>query len=101
SAIISLKPGGTMLLEVSVTNFRSIAERQTLSLVASTDKHRRERNVFEVATHGRMAGLSVLRSAVIYGPNAAGKSAFISAFDFIDSFVMSSAKQNPDSEIRV
>ncbi|WP_298135095.1 ATP/GTP-binding protein [Acidiferrobacter sp.] len=58
-----------MLIEFSVANFRSIGARQTVSLVASPDTAH-PRNV--IAESGE--GLRLLRSAAIYGPNAAGKS---------------------------
>jgi AAA15 family ATPase/GTPase len=76
-----------MLIECSVTNFRSIREKQTLSLVASSSKIL-EDHVFPSG----IAGLpSLLRSAVCYGPNASGKSNFIKAVDFMREFVMESS----------
>lgn len=59
-----------MLVEFSVANFRSILNRQTFSLVASADSEHADRNI---ATSGT-EGLSLLRSAAVYGPNASGKS---------------------------
>jgi len=79
-----------MLIEFSVTNFRSIRERQTLSLAAASGKEHRDRNVLAPAAP---ATPDVLRSAVIYGPNAAGKSNFILALRFVHDFVVSSASK--------
>lgn len=79
-----------MLVEFSVTNFRSIRERQTLSLVAASGKEHRDRNVLVPAAP---ATPDVLRSAVIYGPNAAGKSNFILALRFVRDFVLNSASK--------
>jgi AAA15 family ATPase/GTPase len=59
-----------MLVEFSIANFRSILERQTLSLVASADSEHAHRNLVTSAAED----LSLLRSAAIYGPNASGKS---------------------------
>lgn len=67
----SLKPGSkTMLIEFSVANFRSVKDRQTLSLVASSGTEHKDQNVIGTDADA----ISLLRSAVIYGPNAAGKS---------------------------
>lgn len=59
-----------MLIEFSVANFRSIRGRQTLSLVASSGAEHAERNLIGTDQDP----FRLLRSAVIYGPNAAGKS---------------------------
>ena len=59
-----------MLIEFTVANFRSFKDRQSLSLVASSGSEHREQNV---STTG-VAGLDLLRTAALYGPNAAGKS---------------------------
>jgi AAA15 family ATPase/GTPase len=59
-----------MLIEFSVANFRSILSRQTLGLTAN---ERDDHLAGNVASAGQDVG-GVLRSAVIYGPNATGKS---------------------------
>jgi hypothetical protein len=76
-----------MLIEFSVSNFRSIASRQTLSLVASTDKAHLHRNVAPQAKKEPQ----LLRSAVIYGANAAGKSNLLLALESFRRLVQSSA----------
>lgn len=61
-----------MLLEFCVKNFLSLKDEVKLSFIASTLKESlQEENdlINELAI-----GLSVLRSAVIYGTNASGKS---------------------------
>lgn len=84
-----------MLIEFSVTNFRSILTTQTMSMVASKSAELEEENTFP--TH--VAGLPrLLRSAVLYGPNAAGKSNLIQAVDEMRSFVLSSAKETQEGE---
>lgn len=62
-----------MLIEFSVANFRSFNDRKTLSLIASPGRERAQTNIV------RQEGYRFLRSAVIYGDNAAGKSNFITA----------------------
>ena len=76
-----------MLIEFSVSNFRSILSRQTLSLVASADKAHLHRNVSPPG--GKNPRL--LRSAVIYGANAAGKSNLLLALESFRRLVQSSA----------
>ena len=82
-----------MLLEFSVTNFRSICERQTLSMVASAYfKELESLNTFDAGTTERTPRL--LRSAVLYGPNASGKSTVIEALDFMQDPVLHSQKES-------
>lgn len=87
-----------MLIEFSVANFRSFRERQTLSMVASSAPEHREENT--VST-GLRTFPSALRSSVIYGPNAAGKSNLVKALQFVKEFVVSSAKSQEGDEIDV
>jgi uncharacterized protein len=84
-----------MLIEFSVANFRSFWEPRKLSLTATPQKELLENNTFEslVSSLPRL-----LRSAVIYGPNAGGKSNFIRAIAFVKQFVISSAKELQEGE---
>lgn len=79
-----------MILQFSVTNYRSFKEKSTLSLLASNyDKDTRENeNIFlnDKFNH------RILKSAVIYGANAGGKSKFIEALIFMRRFVLTSSK---------
>lgn len=82
-----------MLIEFSVENFKSIRERQSLSMVASNYyKELREENTFEVDSPERFSRL--LKSCVIYGANASGKSSLVEAMAFVDEFVCNSAKES-------
>lgn len=76
-----------MLIEFSVSNFRSILTRQTLSMTASSDAAHRQRNV----SPGGDNDLRLLRSAVVYGPNAAGKSNLMRAVETLRRLVQGSA----------
>lgn len=76
-----------MFIEFSVTNFRSIRARQTLSMVASPDSEHLDRNV--ISQKGDE--LRLLRSAVIYGPNAAGKSNLLRALETLRQLIEISA----------
>lgn len=78
-----------MLIEFNATNFRSLRETQTLSLAASKYfQEMKEQNSFETGIKGLPR---LLRSAVIYGPNASGKSNFLSSLAFMRYMVLSSA----------
>ena len=78
-----------MLIEFKVTNFRSIRETQTLSMVASSDK-----DLVGNTLDTGIAGLpKLVRSAAIYGPNAAGKSNLIAALAFVENMVTDSARE--------
>ncbi len=75
-----------MILEFFVENYRSIKTRQVLSLVAESSKAKSD-NVFEVSLPNSPARL--LKVAVIYGPNASGKSNLISAFGALINLIRS------------
>ena len=77
-----------MLVEFRVTNFRSIKDTQTLSLVAGTGKELIGKNTFESGLPGFPR---LLRSAVIYGANAAGKTNLLRALQFMQALVLNSA----------
>lgn len=83
-----------MLIEFSVANFRSIRERQTLSLVASPDAKHLQQNLIS----DKDSELRLLRSAVIYGPNAAGKSNLLRALETLRVLVQSSATGIQESQ---
>ncbi|APC06148.1 MULTISPECIES: ATP/GTP-binding protein [Polynucleobacter] len=76
-----------MLIEFSVANFKSILERQTLSMVASTDSEHAEKNVIELPDEAT----KYLKSAVVYGPNAAGKSNLLKATLVLQQLILHSA----------
>lgn len=85
-----------MLIEFSVTNFKSIHTTQTLSLVASPASELQEQNSFTTSVQGMPR---LLRSAAIYGPNASGKSNLMEAIDFMVSFVTESSKDGQEGEL--
>ena len=84
-----------MLIEFSVTNYRSFLPTQSLTLTANTSTELQEENTF-VSPVSNLPRL--LRSAVVYGPNAAGKSNLVQAIAFMKSFVLSSAKESQEGE---
>jgi AAA15 family ATPase/GTPase len=78
-----------MLIEFKVKNFRSFRDEAVLSMVASADKSLPE-NTIAVPEFG---GRSLLRSAVVYGANASGKSNLIAAAWFVGEFVKKSMER--------
>lgn len=79
-----------MLIQFSVRNFRTFKEKATLSLIASNyDKDTRETD--NIVNDSKL-NLRILKSAVIFGANASGKSRFIEALMFMRSFAISSNK---------
>lgn len=66
-----------MLIEFSVSNFRSIREKQTLSMVAASRLSKKQ-NVFKPSVPGEKLP-PLLKIAAIYGPNASGKSSIVKA----------------------
>lgn len=85
-----------MLVQFSVTNFKTFKDKATLSLVASNyDKEKLEvENVIPEPNFG----YRLLKSAVIYGANASGKSKFMEAFIFMRYFVLNSSKESQQGE---
>ncbi len=90
-----------MLIAFNVKNFRSFKDAASFSMVAANLKSKNKRidedNLFAVdRSH------SLLKSAVIYGANASGKSNLIKALSFMRFFVLKSASESQASEpIRV
>lgn len=82
-----------MLVEFRVKNFRSLRDEQVLSLVASTDKTLLDTHALDT---GLKAAPHLLKSAVVYGANASGKSNLIKALHYMRGVVQESAALQPD-----
>lgn len=76
-----------MLISFSVANFRSFGEEQTLNMVASNKLTDHPGHLVSIGETGK----GVLRCAVIYGANAAGKSNLVKAMQFARSVIMNGA----------
>jgi energy-coupling factor transporter ATP-binding protein EcfA2 len=72
-----------MLIEFSVSNFRSFRERQTLSMVAAPGLGK-EGNVFAAPVDGEKLP-DLLKVAAVYGPNASGKSNLLRALETLST----------------
>jgi AAA15 family ATPase/GTPase len=81
-----------MLIEFSATNFLSFKNRATLSMVASSDDTLEESNVIATEKH------RLVRSAVVYGANASGKSNLLAALNVMRRMVLTSSKDTQVNE---
>ena len=75
-----------MLIQFSVENFLSIKDNVVLSLLASKDNEHPEHLIVD-------GNKKHLKSAVIYGANASGKSNVLNAFWFMVNYVLTSHNQ--------
>ncbi|MDQ7016612.1 MAG: ATP-binding protein [Gammaproteobacteria bacterium] len=78
-----------MLVEFSVTNFLSIREKVSLSLLRGQGSELEESNVLSVSAPNTP---DVLSSAVLFGANSAGKSNLIKALLVMQNLIKNSAK---------
>ncbi len=78
-----------MLIEFSVANYRSLRDRQTFSLTAAKGDELSKTNTFKAEAANEF---TLLRSAVIYGPNAGGKSNFLQALQTMQKIVLKSSR---------
>jgi AAA15 family ATPase/GTPase len=88
-----------MLTRFTVGNFRSFDKNQTLSLIASSKQKHKER-LFQAND------MKLLKFSALFGANAAGKSNFIKAMEFVQRVVYSGTEshffdENKDSYYRL
>jgi len=83
-----------MLIEFSVSNFRSFRERQTFQMTAAPRLGKKV-NTFPAGASGEKLP-DLLKVAAIYGSNASGKSSFIHALGMIERL----ATRKPDATTR-
>jgi uncharacterized protein len=83
-----------MIIEFKVSNFRSILEKQTFSMVASPSTELSE-NLCVADCDDKFR---LVRAAVIYGANAGGKSNLLSALLLMRLLIITSAKESQQGE---
>lgn len=76
-----------MLINLSVSNFRSFHSTETFSMETGKTRNYAERTT-------RMAHARVLKFKAIYGSNASGKSSLIKAFDFMQAAILEGIPSN-------
>lgn len=79
-----------MLLNFTVSNFRSIRDEATLSM--NGGRYRESEDGCRAIKTGFTQFPCALRAAAIYGANAAGKSSFVKALEFLQGIVNGSAR---------
>ena len=79
-----------MLIEFSVENFRSIKDEARLSLVAGPGKEHRETHLVTPELNEGVRSVTLVRSAAIYGANAAGKTNLVQALQAMRHIVLRS-----------
>ena len=85
-----------MILEYSVTNYKVFKETAHMSFIASNyDKETREQ---ENVQHIDDKNLRVLKSAVVYGANASGKTKLFESLAFFKRFVLESSKEGQQGQ---
>lgn len=71
-----------MIIDFTISNYRSIREPQTISFEATGDNHLENYFVVEKGKY------RILKLATIYGPNASGKSNVIRAFSMLRTLLL-------------
>ncbi|NML13238.1 ATP-binding protein [Sphingobium sp. AR-3-1] len=84
-----------MIIDLTVTNFRSFQSEQMFSMNVETARDRHPGNFAEIED-GKLA---VLRTAAILGANASGKSNILSAFRALQWMVLESASRKEGQRI--
>ena len=82
----------TMLIEFSVANFRSIKDEGRVGLVAGPGKDHRETHVMTPELNEGVRSIPLLRSAAVYGANAAGKTNLLQALQAMRHLVAQSSR---------
>ena len=78
-----------MLVRFTVKNYKTFREKAELSMIATNyDKTRQHNNVHNCENFN----LNLLRSAVVYGANASGKSKLMEAFQFMKVLALNSSR---------
>jgi AAA15 family ATPase/GTPase len=82
-----------MLIEFKTGNFLSFKDMAALSMVASADREHLETHTIKVNDK-----LRLIKSIVVYGANASGKSNLFKAMRFMKNFVLTSSKESLSTE---
>ena len=83
-----------MIIQFSVENFMSIKEKKIFSMLASSDKELPENLIMGTKEN-------YLKSAVIYGANASGKSNLIKAINIVITMIRNSNNMQPRQKLPI
>jgi AAA15 family ATPase/GTPase len=87
-----------MILEFRLRNYRSFRDEAVLSMVASPDRHLQQENTVQIENSSIKGAV---RSAVIYGANASGKSNLLRGLSMMRAFVLNSASHQPGQTLNI
>jgi AAA15 family ATPase/GTPase len=82
-----------MLLEFKVTNYRSIGEEQTISLIPASKQKEHPQNIIMRSKYQALNAIS------LYGPNGGGKSNVLKSMSLLDMLVHVSARTSSTSRL--
>jgi AAA15 family ATPase/GTPase len=82
-----------MLLEFKVSNYRSIGEEQTLSLIPAPKQKDHEQNIIYKDRY------NALNAIALYGANASGKSNILNAMSLLDKIIHISARTSSTTKL--
>ena len=82
-----------MLLEFKVSNYRSIGEEQTISLIPALKHKDHEQNIILKNKY------NALNAVALYGANASGKSNILSAMSLLNKIIHLSARSSSTSKL--
>ena len=82
-----------MLLEFKVSNYRSIGEEQTISLIPASKQKDHEQNITLKNKY------SALNAIALYGANASGKSNILNAMSLLDKIIYISARTSSTTKL--
>ena len=85
-----------MLVDFTIKNYRSFKNESLFSMVAEKKKEDIPNNLFNISED---SDISLLKTAVVYGANASGKSNLLLAFDTLKNFILNSTDLKLDQEI--
>lgn len=85
-----------MIIQFSFGNYKTFKDKVVLNMVASN--YDKDTNEEDNVIHIEKQGLRLLKSSVIFGANASGKSKFIDAISFFRKFIIDSSKVTQEGE---
>ena len=86
-----------MLVRFTVENFLSFKDETVFSLIAGKAQKHKD----HIVTNGKRSDFRLLKTAVIYGPNAAGKTNLIRSMDFARDLITGRMITRPTQSIPV
>ncbi len=84
-----------MIIDITITNFRSIKDKQTISLCAESTPNHLKNNI----AYPGDGKIGVLKSCGVYGANASGKSNLLLAFEALRYIICRSGDLKDGDEI--